>query len=1230
MEMVNSSTVEIKDFICSNIPNLILVADKPLARDKREIFDSPKGMEYLRTCFRSKFKAVNTYVTWVEKTENINYFNDVHFPKLFKTMFKQDTNLSQVLVAFIGKKAFEKALESRDNSRDVAAGLWMRENYSSIRTSYTIGNKLVSKDIPYIILPDLDEDFSNIPEILNESTIGKSVTDAIYSSTEDLIKYLNEALEQHKRGNITGLVFDAVIREGDKKVEYTQFYDYYSRRNLKYNINDEICANDSKELKQVYKDVFTKAFTTIPIAMRCSQDVLRPLKFFSEITFKTEEEIRPVNPDLVLDRPDFRITGDSSGNESEWYTKWKTETYPKICKNISTTRDMVDYSLTDKKKYEWIYDIEVFKEDWLFVAKSLDGKSKVVCWNDAPNLCNWIRDKILIGFNNAAYDDNVIRYAMQRAYAVDKELTVKQYSDALIEDNKPEAFITIQDKFKNVLIPKFLSWDINFHMPFDIRRNSLKKLTMSVLNKRNYDSSVPFDIDRALTPEERKEVELYCELDVDNTRELFLPDPKDIEAQKENPKHKMRDFARDSYDIKWNLIVEYNLQCKTLINKAASFAGKLLCGEDAKPDLRNTKKNVNGKEVYYSIPELALKELAGTPLLQFYLDNQSNPEYIHEKFEYYMGGNDDGHLYQFGFGGLHQALLCYGSENLVNMDVASLYPSLLVQYKLMSRGAGKNPDSYEEVYHTRLKAKREGKKLLNEGLKLILNGSIGAMLSEFNPLYDTWSNSTICVHGQLFLFILCKRLYDAGFNIVQTNTDGIMIERQADVDFMPICEQWMKETRLVLEFDEIAILQQNNVNNYYCQFTNGKVKSKGFYLSNEKFGKATSKILCNIVTKKPPLEGTEPRDFVIFKRHSIGEIYDGVTNTKLEGRSLAFVVGHENDTRTQSYYSRSKNVRKVVKKDERGKSMKDEMGNLIMEDTNSISKITGFTDHMLLVDDINTLTMEEIRTQEYINFAKNLLNKHEDFGPYYTDGFLKSEEPAFLQALNSLKDNTDPFPTNSGVVCQNFLFECDYMTKEEQEELIQQIEPYTYRIVWSGNRSYHIVLRLDRPTTSIRYKNIWYYLQNKLGLHGADTQSNVPSKYTRVPGQINPKTGNMQELYSQKGYIFSLDEIMENLPKLDVNKDTQATTYKGKISMQSLERHVNRQDWQDGNRFAACQKLSPVLISLVPLKKLIEMIPVKLDKDHINVLRAKYYYFEKYSDLLVKEEDKDLFNWSGE
>lgn len=1222
----------IKEFTCISGPRLLLVTDKPLDNDKVEIFDSAKGIMYLTEVFKSRFKSIDTHVTYVKDNLNNSLFDSTS--QLLYKIFtyynsKGSFDPKQFVVAFVGKKALENFKSESDSLIfDSAYSVNVREINSTIRFFISGINGGRDFYVPYTVLPDIDEDYSQIPTLLDSVNTLQQIKVTHSVTTNEFITYLNKILDMYASNRILGIKFASKVVMINNKAStiYWKLYDRCTNHEVIYMPHDIVCEKDTNEDRQALSLVLKEVINKVPL---CGDN----LKEFFDTYYKnftpkfvTEEQLKPPVYNYIPDRPHWEITGDRNGNLSEWYEKWYNTVFQRL-KN----EDKLDNNTIIKEgydiphRYEWFYDIEVFKNDWLFVAKSMDGKSKVICWNDPISLRQWIRNKILIGFNNAGYDDSVIKHAFAYPYAEEGTATVKEFSDAMVMDDETvKKYPALKEEFKKDkirLLPNFLSWDISFHMPFDIRRNSLKKLTMSVLNRRNYDSNVPFDTPRPLTEEERREVERYCEMDVDNTRDLFLPDPEDVKKKEENPKYKMREFAKDSYDIKWNLMVEYNMTAKTLINKSSSFAGKVLCGEDAKPNKANTFKDVNGKHEYYSIPDLAYKELAGTPILDFYIKNQTNPGYIKEKFEYHMGGNDEGHLYQFGFGGLHQALINFGSTNLCNFDVASLYPSLLIQYDLGSRGMA-NKDAYKEVYDTRIAAKHEGKTLLNLGLKLVLNGAIGAMLSNFNPLYDTWSNSSICVHGQLLLFILCKRLYEAGFNIVQTNTDGIMVERRDDIDFMPICKAWEAETRLVLEYDDIAVLQQNNVNNYYCCFTNGKVKSKGFYLSNEKYGKATSKILCNLVTNKPLLEGCEPRDFVIYKRHSIGEIYDAKTNQKLEGRSLAFVVGYPEDSRTQSYYSRSRNEREVVVKDENGKVVKDENGQNMMETIHSISKINGFTDHMLLVDDINTLQWNEINTKEYINFAKNLLDKKEVFGPYYNENFVKVDEVTYLQALNPLKDNTDEHPTKSGVVCQNFLFECDYLSKEEQEELIEPIKDYTYRVVWSGNRSYHIVIRLNKPVTSTSYKKIWYYLQHRLGLDGADEMVALPNRYTRVPDQINPKTGNMQELYCENKYEFDLDDILDYLPKLK-DELKQPTQYKGKVDMKSLERHIKKQDWSEGNRFTACQKLSPILISQVTMEELIKMIPTRLEKNHLHVIQAKYYYWEKYKDLLIKKEGEN-------
>ena len=1213
-------------------PKLILIAKSPLNEDKTEIFDSLHGMQYLYNCFKSKFKSAETHVTYVEDTSEVNFARDYLFEILDHYVHRKTLKINQLVIAFAGQAAFDAFKLSYQNSEDTPRReMYINEEYSLIKI---FDSHLTKKDlqISYKILPSMDEFISNpekysrvLLEDLDNMEVAKQITSSVYCNTNEINLKLKTILELYKLGCIKGFQFNAKANYALGKIEYFDIYDRYTNTSLLYCPRDEeACHYDTKEQKQEFNKLIIEVLTTVPVYGNNIYDIISMFSCKDKITVVDKEDAE----NLSGMRNSFKIIGnkqDLMGTESEWYNKWYNNVFLPNLQSGMSKRQIKRFGFNHSKKYEWIYDIEVFAYDWLFVAKSVDGKAKVICWNDSEQLGHWMKDKILIGFNNAAYDDPVIKHAICKDWYEGDIPTVKEFSDNLIYDDEDSkgVFYKLQPDAPEYTHYQFLSWDISFHMPFDIRRNSLKKLTMSVLDRRNYDSSVSFDIKRPLSAQERLDVEKYCEMDVDNTRDLFLPDPNDVNSDK--ARKAWRSFAQDSYDIRWNLIVEYQMNAKTLINKSSSFAGKVLCGEDAKPNAGNTFKIVDGKKQYYGIPQLAYEELAGSPVLDFYIKNQNNPDYIRESFEYYLkpDGTEDpdedpNNLYQFGFGGLHQALIDYGSKNLVNMDVASLYPSLLVQYKLMSRGA-KNPESYESIYKTRLKAKKDGVYLLNQGLKLILNGSIGAMLSKYNALYDTWSNSTICCHGQLLLFILVLRLIKAGFKIIQVNTDGIMIETRDDVDYRPIADKWQEETRLILEFDEIAVLQQNNVNNYYCQFTNGKIKSKGFYLSNEKFGKATSKILCNLVTEKPYLEGTTPKDFVIYKKHSIGEIYDGITNQKLDGRSLAFVCGHKEDERTQSYYSRSRNERHVQMKDENGKPRVDENGKPIMETIHTISKITGFTDNMLLVDDINTLTMDEIDTSNYIAFAKNLLHAEETFGPYFTPDFEKVEVPACYQALNQFRDNTIKYAMNRNVYAQNYLFESDFATKEEQEEMIANCKDSLYRVTWSGNKSYHCIVRLDRAVTLNAYKKIWHYLAYKLGLNSSDTQCAIPSKYTRTPGQINPKTGNEQTLYLYDKNILKVDDILKELPKL-ADEIKPFKEFSGKITLAALKRHINRLNWDEGNRFAAVQKLSPTLISLVSKEELLEMIPVKLDRDHLAVIRSKYYYFNKYNRLVETED----------
>ena len=87
-----------------------------------------------------------------------------------------------------------------------------------------------------------------------------------------------------------------------------------------------------------------------------------------------------------------------------------------------------------------------------------------------------------------------------------------------------------------------------------------------------------------------------------------------------------------------------------------------------------------------------------------------------------------------------------------------------------------------------------------------------------------------------------------------------------------------------------------------------------------------------------------------------------------------------------------------------------------------------------------------------------------------------------------------------------------------------------------------------------------------------------------------------------------------------IDEIKQPTLYKGKVNMKALERHLKKLDWSDGNRFVACQKLSPVLISQVTMEELLAMIPVKLDRDHKYIIRSKYHFYQKNKDLYEQNQ----------
>ena len=134
-----------------------------------------------------------------------------------------------------------------------------------------------------------------------------------------------------------------------------------------------------------------------------------------------------------------------------------------------------------------------------------------------------------------------------------------------------------------------------------------------------------------------------------------------------------------------------------------------------------------------------------------------------------------------------------------------------------------------------MKAKADGNKEVANALKLVLNTTYGAMLNQYNPLYDPLMGRSVCISGQLFLTdLVMGYIYSVqDLEIINFNTDGIMIRlREEDLPKIEaVNSEWEKRVGFQLEEDRIKKIVQKDVNNYIVKYENGKIKTKGAYVT---------------------------------------------------------------------------------------------------------------------------------------------------------------------------------------------------------------------------------------------------------------------------------------------------------------------------------------------------------------------------------------------------------------
>lgn len=444
------------------------------------------------------------------------------------------------------------------------------------------------------------------------------------------------------------------------------------------------------------------------------------------------------------------------------------------------------------------YDCEVFAYDWLVTLKDKETGIYTCIWNDNEALKMALSDDcIYVGFNSKHYDQYIIK-------AIAADLTpqeVKQVNDYIIAGGQGWQCPQLADyyfRFNNV----------------DIRDDTQQGLSLKAieghLGMSVKESSVPFDIDRPLTPEEKAETEFYCKHDVDTAERL-------IDIRKDYLKNKINLGRLAGLD-----------EVKAMGMTNAKLTAAML----------SATKKPHDDERKYVYPDNLRKEYIPPEVFAFfdrmYDLSISDSELFKGKFNLNIGECP----VTLGYGGIHGAIPNFFWEEtedrgIWNEDVGSYYPHLCTINGYTSRNIP-SPQIYEDILERRMKAKAAGDKHTANALKLVCNTTYGCLLNQYNDLYDPLMGRSVCISGQLYLLELAEHCYQEikGLRIVQLNTDGIMVEcDKKDYDTLTaICAEWQSRTGFDLEEDTVVKIAQKDVNNYVEVQPGGKAKAKGGYL----------------------------------------------------------------------------------------------------------------------------------------------------------------------------------------------------------------------------------------------------------------------------------------------------------------------------------------------------------------------------------------------------------------
>lgn len=600
------------------------------------------------------------------------------------------------------------------------------------------------------------------------------------------------------------------------------------------------------------------------------------------------------------------------------------------------------------KQTIYIYDIEVFKKDNLFVFRDYFTKEWTVIHNDLDALRKFYlanRDSLFVGYNSHSYDSNVMRAYLQGKNPF-------HVSKAIIESDDRALAYKMFDTKKTPLFGMDLYQD---NRGFSLKEHS------AFMGINIKETEVDFDLDRELTEEEQVLNELYCKNDVLATEKRFEQNIGMLVA-------------------KAAIALYFGLDKMALSMTNANLTAELL-GAERTPD--------RGDELdKYELPE-GFKIESETIRQAFMTDEFEANDKGHASISLDVPRRDVTEV--LGVGGIHGAKESFiHVGNFHARDVGSLYPNTMVLFDYLSRNIPENKRHiYQMLLDERMEAKYSNKefteikgvqiptKLLINGYKLPLNTKYGAMGAEFNKLYDPRMRLLVCITGQMAMWDLLEKIENHA-TIIQSNTDAhyyIPFSEEDEKAIDEIANDWMKRTGYTLDDDPFREIYQANVNNYLAVTSDGKVKFKGAIgLTN---GLKVSKAIVSNAFINYVVAGKDYKEFI----NECDELrqFQMVTKTGFSFDDTIYRDGNGNEFKAQkvnrTFAVKDPNKAVEIFKVKRGAVIEEE-GTTIVGNDSYTKGLPNAPEYYAIDNEAigeGWITLDDIDKEYYINQVEDLL-----------------------------------------------------------------------------------------------------------------------------------------------------------------------------------------------------------------------------------------------------------------